>query len=686
MLVRRAHQRARPRGRHRRRASTSAARATTPSWRCSRKSRAASPRAHAAELRGDTVRRAGGRAAAPARHAARRGSHRPERHRRHEPAENLSRDFPVVGENFTNEAKERWATDFKILLQRRDVTLPATASWSARSTPSSAACSPRARSASTPSATRGHADKFWAVALACQKERGTGPCAGRDRRAGAGVSRGPGSVTHDACERRRCLPKPAPGLCPSRKAGRGQMLQCPGGLPPLAGWPGASPPFVLRGSTMRRHPQALRRPAQVRWRPARGGAWRQLEGSERRPPRRRARGRSERGLRARAVSFTRRARRVRRGRAVTTPDAIHAADERLQTILKAHVVGATVQDPAAAPPARDTASAFTSASALVPPYDRTLCLWSGTPTRCARTSLLRHNIDGSGYRFDAVIDFRRRGRARSKADATITLERLAAREARRSEGVVDDAERRGGLRALRRAAARPRASSEQGSMPSSTSPASTTASSTCAAARARTSRSRATPSGRCFATAGRPRAARLRAVVHGAAAPARSRGGGGHRASTRLAGELRHRALAPPHAPLRAGAVHRVRVLQVVRRSARDLALDGPRLQRHRRAQGCQIRRRPPRQTAHPIHRRARPTACRAGEHAFLRSRLAADGCQLPLYFENKFGAADGISSVRRTHLRASIRASAALHRGEPQGKANFHQDSHPRGRRRGHQ
>ena len=40
-------------------------------------------------------------------------------------AENLSRDFPpVVGENFTNEARERWATDFKLLLQRRDVTLP----------------------------------------------------------------------------------------------------------------------------------------------------------------------------------------------------------------------------------------------------------------------------------------------------------------------------------------------------------------------------------------------------------------------------------------------------------------------------------------------------------------------------------------------------------------------------------
>jgi len=39
-------------------------------------------------------------------------------------AENLSRDFPqVVCENFTNESKERWATDFKRLLQRRDVTL-----------------------------------------------------------------------------------------------------------------------------------------------------------------------------------------------------------------------------------------------------------------------------------------------------------------------------------------------------------------------------------------------------------------------------------------------------------------------------------------------------------------------------------------------------------------------------------
>jgi len=60
---------------------------------------------------------------------------------------------------------------------------------------------------------------------------------------------------------------------------------------------------------------------------------------------------------------------------VTTPDAIHAADERLQTILKAHVVGATVQDPASRPAGEDTAAAFTSAGAFVAPYDpETLCL------------------------------------------------------------------------------------------------------------------------------------------------------------------------------------------------------------------------------------------------------------------------------------------------------------------------
>ncbi|RJS14255.1 hypothetical protein DRW03_35260 [Corallococcus sp. H22C18031201] len=89
-------------------------------------------------------------------------------------AENLARDFPqVVAENFTNEGKERWATDFKILLQRRDVTLPRERelvgqihSIKRRVLPSGKVSFDAERT------NRGHADKFWAVVLACQRERG----------------------------------------------------------------------------------------------------------------------------------------------------------------------------------------------------------------------------------------------------------------------------------------------------------------------------------------------------------------------------------------------------------------------------------------------------------------------------------------------------------------------------------
>jgi phage FluMu gp28-like protein len=88
-------------------------------------------------------------------------------------AENLARDFPqVVGENFTNDTKERWATDFKILLQRRDVTMPRERDLIAqihaikrRVLPSGKVSFDAERNA------RGHADKFWAVALACQRDR-----------------------------------------------------------------------------------------------------------------------------------------------------------------------------------------------------------------------------------------------------------------------------------------------------------------------------------------------------------------------------------------------------------------------------------------------------------------------------------------------------------------------------------
>ena len=91
-------------------------------------------------------------------------------------AENLERDYPqVVGESFTNESKERWCVDFKILLQRKDVTLPRSRelvtqvhSIKRRVLPSGKVSFDAERTGR-----RGHADRFWAIALACQKERGT---------------------------------------------------------------------------------------------------------------------------------------------------------------------------------------------------------------------------------------------------------------------------------------------------------------------------------------------------------------------------------------------------------------------------------------------------------------------------------------------------------------------------------
>jgi phage FluMu gp28-like protein len=89
-------------------------------------------------------------------------------------AENLARDFPqVVAENFTNEAKERWATDFKILLQRREVVLPRDRDLVAQvhSIKKRVLGSGKVAFDAERSASGGHADRFWAIALACQRER-----------------------------------------------------------------------------------------------------------------------------------------------------------------------------------------------------------------------------------------------------------------------------------------------------------------------------------------------------------------------------------------------------------------------------------------------------------------------------------------------------------------------------------
>jgi phage FluMu gp28-like protein len=88
-------------------------------------------------------------------------------------AENLARDFPqVVAENFTSESKERWATDMKILLQKRAIKLPRQRDLVAQIHSIKRRVLASGNVAFDAERTKnGHADKFWAVALACQKER-----------------------------------------------------------------------------------------------------------------------------------------------------------------------------------------------------------------------------------------------------------------------------------------------------------------------------------------------------------------------------------------------------------------------------------------------------------------------------------------------------------------------------------
>ncbi len=94
-------------------------------------------------------------------------------------AENLRRDFPqVVPETFTNESKEVWANDFKILLQRKDIVLPKDRELVAQIHSVKKRLTPGGKPSfevERDEVGRGHADRFWAVALACRKERGPMP-------------------------------------------------------------------------------------------------------------------------------------------------------------------------------------------------------------------------------------------------------------------------------------------------------------------------------------------------------------------------------------------------------------------------------------------------------------------------------------------------------------------------------
>lgn len=89
-------------------------------------------------------------------------------------AENLQREYPqVVPEDFTTPSKEVWCTDFKIGLQKRLIELPRDRDLVAQihSIKKSVTSGGRV-TFDTERDAKGHADKFWACALACQKERG----------------------------------------------------------------------------------------------------------------------------------------------------------------------------------------------------------------------------------------------------------------------------------------------------------------------------------------------------------------------------------------------------------------------------------------------------------------------------------------------------------------------------------
>jgi PBSX family phage portal protein len=109
--------------------------------------------------------------------------------------------------------------------------------------------------------------------------------------------------------------------------------------------------------------------------------------------------------------------------------AAKQADESLQTILKAVVVGARSQDPASRPGGEDLSTAFTSAGALEPPYDpEALCLlMEHSNSLRQNVDAYATNIDGFGHRMDPAIDFESED-ADSRVEDCIYLERAAAQE------------------------------------------------------------------------------------------------------------------------------------------------------------------------------------------------------------------------------------------------------------------
>ena len=111
------------------------------------------------------------------------------------------------------------------------------------------------------------------------------------------------------------------------------------------------------------------------------------------------------------------------------PGAAHATDGRLQTILKAVVLGARVPDPASTTGGEGIGALFGISGALEPPYDpEALCLlFEHSNALRQNVDAYATNIDGFGHRFDPAIDFDADDADRRVGEC-IYLERLAAQE------------------------------------------------------------------------------------------------------------------------------------------------------------------------------------------------------------------------------------------------------------------
>ncbi|MFP2964097.1 hypothetical protein ACLEPN_41900 [Myxococcus sp. 1LA] len=168
---------------------------------------------------------------------------------------------------------------------------------------------------------------------------------------------------------------------------------------------------------------------------------------------------------------------------MTVPADVHQAEERVQSILKAVVVGARVDEPASRPGGEESV-AFSEAGALQPPYEpEALCLLvEHSNSLRQNVDAYATNIDGFGYRFEPAIDFDADGAQEKVADA-MALERLAAREtpARCLPGRPYAPRTRKSLRTRRKCVSRPGWRRLAWS-PSLISAASTPASSSCVAA------------------------------------------------------------------------------------------------------------------------------------------------------------------------------------------------------------